>query len=105
MNRREFLQCAAILISGASASQLGFSLSAEQQAFLANAPNYTSAPVDYFTPARRRIVAAMAEVIIPRTDTPGAGDAGVGACRDLCVGAREGEGSPAPSCGIARVEL
>jgi gluconate 2-dehydrogenase gamma chain len=77
MNRREFLQCAAILISGASASQLGFSLSAEQQAYLADAPNYTLAPVDYFTPAQRRIVAAMAEVIIPRTDTPGAIDARV----------------------------
>lgn len=77
MNRREFLQCAAILISGASASQLGFSLSVEQQAYLASAPNYNTTAVDYFTPAQRQIVAAMAEVVIPRTDTPGAIDAGV----------------------------
>jgi hypothetical protein len=77
MNRREFLQCAAIVISGASASQLGFSLSAEQQVYLANAPDFNSTPVDYFTPAQRRILAAMSEVIIPRTDTPGAVDARV----------------------------
>jgi len=85
MNRREFLQCAAILISGASASQLGFSLSAEQQAYLANAPDYNSAPVDYFTPGQRRIVAAMSEVIIPRTDTPGAIDARVPLFIELMV--------------------
>lgn len=85
MNRREFLQCAAILISGASASQLGFSLSTEQQAYLANAPNYNSAPVDYFTPTQRGIVAAMSEVIIPRTDTPGAIDARVPAFIELMV--------------------
>lgn len=77
MNRREFLQCAAILITGASASQLGFSLSAEQQGFLANAPNFNTTAVDYFTPSQRKIVAAMTEIIIPRTDTPGAIDAGV----------------------------
>lgn len=77
MNRREFLQCAAILISGVSASQLGFSLSAEQQTFMANAPNFNTTEVDYLTPAQRKIVAAMTEVIIPRTDTPGAIDAGV----------------------------
>lgn len=77
MNRREFLQCAAILITGASASQLGFSLSEEQQRHLANAPNFNTTAVDYFTPGQRKIVAAMTEVIIPRTDTPGAIDAGV----------------------------
>jgi hypothetical protein len=65
------------LISGSTASQLGFSLSLEQQEFLANAPNYNTTAVDYFTPAQRKIVAAMTEVVIPRTDTPGAIDAGV----------------------------
>jgi hypothetical protein len=77
MNRREFLQCVAILISGASASQLGFSLSVEQTAYLANAPNYNTLEVNYFTPTQRKVIAAMTEVIIPRTDTPGAIDAGV----------------------------
>jgi len=77
MNRREFLQCTAILIFGGSAAQLGFSLSEEQQVYLATAPDYNTTAVDYFTPAQRKIVAAMAEVIIPRTETPGAIDAGV----------------------------
>lgn len=77
MNRREFLQCAAILVSGASASQLGFALNEEQQVYLANAPDYNKGKVNYLTAAQRKIIAAMAEVIIPRTDTPGAIDAGV----------------------------
>lgn len=77
MNRREFLQCASILISGLSASQLGFALTQEQEVYLANAPNYIQQPVNFFTPAQRKIVAAMAEIVIPRTDTPGAIDAGV----------------------------
>ncbi len=77
MNRREFLQCAAILVSGASISQLGFSLSEEQQLFLANAPDFNTGKVDYFSAAQREIVAALAETIIPRTDTPGAIDARV----------------------------
>jgi gluconate 2-dehydrogenase gamma chain len=77
MNRREFLQCAAILVSGAGASQLGFTLTQEQQTYLATAPDYNSATVNYFTGAQRKIVAAAAEIIIPRTDTPGAIDAGV----------------------------
>lgn len=77
MNRREFLQCAAILVTGASASQLGFTLTAQQQTYLATAPNYNRTAVDYFSDAQRKIVSAMAERIIPRTDTPGAIDAGV----------------------------
>ena len=72
MNRREFLQCAGILISGSTAAQLGFSLSEEQQVYLASAPDYNTHKVTYFSPAQREIVAAMAEVIIPRTETPGA---------------------------------
>jgi gluconate 2-dehydrogenase gamma chain len=77
MDRREFLQCAAILVSGATASQLGFTLNAEQDTYLATAPNYNAGKVDYLTADQRQIVAAISEVIIPRTDTPGAIDAGV----------------------------
>jgi len=77
MNRRDFLQCAALLVSGAGASQIGFSLNPQQQEYLASAPDYIAADVDYLTPAQRRIIAAMAEIVIPRTDTPGAIDAGV----------------------------
>ena len=85
MNRREFLQCAAILVSGSSAAQLGFSLTEEQEVYLATAPDFTSTPVNYFTPPQREIIAAMVEVIIPRTDTPGAIDAGVPIFVELMV--------------------
>lgn len=77
MNRREFLHCAAILASGASASRLALSLSEEQQRYLATAPDYNSGPINYLSPERRKLVAAMAETVIPRTDTPGAIDAEV----------------------------
>ena len=77
MDRREFLQCAALLVTGATASQLGFTLNAEQETYLATAPDYIASDVDYLSDAQRRIVAAISEVIIPRTDTPGAIDAGV----------------------------
>ncbi len=85
MNRREFLQCAAILASGLSASQLGFSLSEEQKVFLANAPGFNRGAVNYFTTTQRDIVTAMAEAIMPRTDTPGAIDARVPAFLELMV--------------------
>jgi hypothetical protein len=85
MNRREFMQCAAILVTGSSAAQLGFSLSEEQQVYLATAPDYNTTGVDYFTAVQRKIIAAMTEVIIPRTDTPGAIDAGVPRYIELMV--------------------
>ena len=77
MNRREFLQCAAILVSGVSVSQLGLALTEEQQAYLAAAPNYNTGSSSFFNESQRKIIAAMTEVVMPRTDTPGAIDAGV----------------------------
>lgn len=77
MNRREFMQCAAILVSGTTASQLGIALTEEQQIYLAAAPNFNTQDVNFLTEPQRRIVATMVDVIIPRTDTPGAIDAGV----------------------------
>ncbi|GAB5449833.1 MAG: gluconate 2-dehydrogenase subunit 3 family protein [Halioglobus sp.] len=86
MNRREFLQCAAIMITGASATQLGFALSDEQKTYLATAPDYIAGELDYLTPVQRNIIAAMAEVVIPRTETPGAIDAGVPRFIELMAG-------------------
>jgi len=85
MNRREFLECAAILVGGIGASQLGFTLTPEQQQFLATAPNFIERNVNYLSPDQRRIIAAMAEAIIPSTDTPGAIDAGVPRFIELMV--------------------
>ncbi len=77
MNRREFLQCATILVSGISATRMGWALSEEQQVYLADAPNFVDQATDYFSKSQRQLVAAIAETIIPRTDTPGAIDARV----------------------------
>lgn len=85
MNRREFLQCAAILVSGAGASQLGLALTEEQQVYLAAAPNYNAGSSQFFTQAQRKTIAAMSEIVIPRTETPGAIDAGVPRFIELMV--------------------
>lgn len=85
MNRREFLQCAAILVGGLGVGELAFGLTDEQRAYLAAAPDYNTGASDYFNEAQRRIIAAMAEVVIPRTDTPGAIDAGVPRFIELMV--------------------
>ena len=77
MNRRELLQCAAILVSGVSVSRLGFSLSDEQWTYLANAPDYIARTPAYLSPSQREIIAVIADIIIPETDTPGAIAAGV----------------------------
>jgi hypothetical protein len=77
MNRREFLECAALLVTGASASSLGWALSEEQKLYLASAPDFVDREVSHFDKSQRPLVAAVAEAIIPRTDTPGAIDAGV----------------------------
>lgn len=77
MNRREFLQCAAILASGASFSQIGFALSKEQHRHLASAANYNKSKVTLLSKEQRAIIAAMTDIVIPRTETPGAVDAGV----------------------------
>jgi gluconate 2-dehydrogenase gamma chain len=85
MNRREFLECAALLISGASASQMGFALSEEQMVYLATAPSFIDQKLTYLNEAQRATLSAMAETIIPRTETPGAIDAGVPRFIELMV--------------------
>ena len=77
MNRRELLECTAYLIGGAALSPLARGFTEEQRAYLAAAPDYSAKTVNYFTDSQRKVISAMAESIIPRTDTPGAIDAGV----------------------------
>lgn len=77
MNRREFLECAALLVSGVSVSRVGLALNDEQLTYLATAPDYNSRKTDFFSTEQRKLISAMAEAIIPRSDTPGAVDAGV----------------------------
>ncbi|GAB5449836.1 MAG: gluconate 2-dehydrogenase subunit 3 family protein [Halioglobus sp.] len=79
------MQCATLIITGASASQLGFALSKEQSQYIASAPSYIESTVSYFDAEQRAIVAAIADAIIPRDETPGAVDAGVPRYIELMV--------------------
>lgn len=84
MNRREFLQCAALLVAGSAAAP--WSLSAEQRAFLAARPDYVdSARLTFFTNTQRAAVVAAADHVIPTTDTPGAIEAGAARFVELMV--------------------
>lgn len=86
MNRREFLQVAALLTAGASSVPRGWTMSAEQQTFLAAQADYIDRhTADFFSPEQRSTVAAIAEQTIPATDTPGALAAGVPRFIELMV--------------------
>ncbi len=77
MNRRDFLQCAALITAGASQAPKSWALSEEQNTFLASQPPYVNRVAqNFFSESQRATIAAMAELIIPRTETPGAIDAG-----------------------------
>ena len=72
MNRREAIQRAGLV--------LGYAVSAPVLAGIMNgckaAPELTYKPV-FFTEDQARLVSEVAEIIIPKTDTPGAKDTGV----------------------------
>jgi len=86
MKRREFLQCAAVLAAGATAIPNGWSMNAEQKTFLAARRNYIdSRPLVFFKDQQRATITAIAEHIIPATDTPGATAAGVPRFIELMV--------------------
>ena len=86
MRRRELLQCAALLVASAGAVPSVWSMSGEQKKFLAARPNYIDRhTLTFFTQAQRATITAIAEQIIPATDTPGATDAGVPRFIELMV--------------------
>lgn len=86
MNRREFMQCAALLAAGSLRIPAGWALTGEQQAFLAARRNFVdSREPDFFDTPQRSAIDAAAEQIIPATDTPGARDAGVPRFIELMV--------------------
>jgi gluconate 2-dehydrogenase gamma chain len=78
MNRREFLQCAAMLAAGTTAMPASWAMNDAQKVFLAAQANYIDRkPLTFFSPSQRALVTTIAEHVIPKTDTPGASDAGV----------------------------
>jgi len=86
VRRREFLQCAALVSAGALVIPKGWALTAEQSDYLAARPPYIDQHVPtLFSERERAAVSAAAEQIIPRTDTPGAIDAGVPRFIELLV--------------------
>jgi hypothetical protein len=72
MNRREWLKCMSALALGAVASP---SLLAVFDAHAAS--QKPGAAPRFFAPAQTGLIGAVADIVIPRTDTPGAIDAGV----------------------------
>jgi gluconate 2-dehydrogenase gamma chain len=73
MDRRELLHRAAILLGGALSS----GTVAGVLAGCVSTPGGDAAAKTFLTPDEMRIVTAMSDQIIPRTDTPGALDVGV----------------------------
>ncbi|WP_250628369.1 gluconate 2-dehydrogenase subunit 3 family protein [Pinirhizobacter soli] len=77
MNRREWLKSMSTLAVGAVAAP---SLLAVFDAFAAS--QKPGAAPGFFSPAQSSLIGAVADIVIPRTDTPGAVDAGVPAFID-----------------------
>lgn len=77
MNRRQFLQCAAMISASASLVPNGWALTGEQKTYLASQKNYLNNTANFFTPQQRAAVTAITDHIIPKTETPGAVQAGV----------------------------
>ena len=86
MNRRDFLQCAALLTAGATVIPNTWSMNHEQAAFLAAQPDYIDRePLNFFSDLQRSAVSAIANQVIPATDTPGALEAGAPRFIELMV--------------------
>lgn len=80
MQRRDLLR----VLGGAAAASILAPLGAEQRLLLGRRLHAMTAP-GAFAPAQAALVAELAELILPRTDTPGALDAGVPAFIDRVV--------------------
>ncbi len=90
MKRRDFIQLAALL-SGGMATPSAYasivdSLSPKQRQYLASNPDFIERAIRYFSPQQHKLVEALAQLVIPTTDTPGSDEAGVAKFIELMVG-------------------
>ena len=86
MNRRECLQCAALVSAGATVVPGAWSLTQEQTRYLAaREPYIDQHSPSFFSDDQRAAVRAMVDRTIPATDTPGALDAGADRFVELMV--------------------
>ncbi len=86
LTRREAIQRAVALLGVAIAPSILAGVARAQAAATAATGSGAAARPVHLTPAQFALVAAAAERILPRTDTPGAGEVGVPAFIDLMVG-------------------
>src|ERR1700744_5891206 len=82
MNRREALQRAAWLMGGALSAPLTLGVLDAYAATTTPTPGWKTAVL---TPQQAELVGAVADIIIPRTSTPGAKDVGVTELVDLLL--------------------
>jgi len=88
MNRRELLRSMAVLAAGASVlpAMAHIHNAPADIKFLAAMPSYVKrSEINFFSERQRAIATICAELIIPRTDTPGAIDANVPKFVELMV--------------------
>ncbi len=85
LKRREFLQLAAWAAAGTLATGKALAMSPEQHAFVEANPNFLTGTPTYFDAQTRAIVTRMADIILPKTDTPGALDAKAPAFLEMMV--------------------
>ncbi|MGB0920710.1 MAG: gluconate 2-dehydrogenase subunit 3 family protein [Alphaproteobacteria bacterium] len=85
LKRREFLQLAAWAAAGTLAAGQVMAMSHEQHAFVEANPGFMDGTPDYFDAEARAVVSRVADMIIPKTDTPGAIDANAPAFLEMMV--------------------
>ena len=74
MNRRQFIEFTSLILAGGSLAGNAYSTEHQQQLFTLG-KNFIEQPVNIFSDSQRQLVRNLVDIIIPRTDTPGAVDA------------------------------